>query len=194
MSTVAAPTRYTPEDLLKIPDGDRYELVNGRLVEHNMSAWSSYVGGKMYGRLDAYCEANQRGWVFPEGTTYQCFPDEPGKVRKADVSFIRADRMSLAQAAAEGHIPLAPDLAVEVISPNDLAYDVDVKVQEYLRAGVQLVWVINPQTRTVEVHRRQSAGTILGENDDLDGEDVLPGFRCRIGDLFLPPPGVGATT
>lgn len=65
-------------------------------------------------------------------------------------------------------------------------------MQEFLSAGVSLVWVVNPQTRTVKVQRAQSAGSILSENEDLDGEGVLPGFRCRIADLFQPPPGVGS--
>jgi Uma2 family endonuclease len=192
MSTAAPPTRYTPEDLLRMPDGDRYELVDGRLVERIMSTWSSYVAGKVYSRLDSFCQASPRGWVLPEGTSYQCFTDSPSKVRRADVSFIRADRLTLAQATAEGHLPIAPDLAVEVISPNDLAYDVDQKAEEFLQAGARMVWVVNPQTRTVEVHRPQKTGTILREGDDLDGEDVLPGFRCRIAELFQPPPGVGS--
>jgi Uma2 family endonuclease len=192
MSTLTTPTRYTPENLLTMPDGDRYELVDGQLVERNTSTWSSYIAGKAYGRLDAHCQANRLGWVLPEGTSYQCFPDAPGKVRRADVSFIRADRMSMATATAEGHTPVAPDLAVEVLSPNDLVYGVDEKVQEYLQAGVRLVWVVHPQSRTVEVHHAQGAGTVLREEDELDGEDVLPDFRCRVGDLFLPPPGVGA--
>ncbi|HXG12104.1 MAG TPA: Uma2 family endonuclease [Gemmataceae bacterium] len=190
MNEVVTLPCYTPEDLLRIPDGDRYELVNGRLVEHTMSTWASYVAGKVYGRLDAHCQANQLGWVLPEGVTYRCFPDAPDKVRKADVSFIRRERLSMEQATAEGHLTIVPDLAVEVLSPNDLVYEVDTKVQEYLRAGVRLVWVIHPQGRWVDVHRVQGPGTILRENDDLDGEDVLPGFRCRVGDLFQPPPGV----
>jgi Uma2 family endonuclease len=177
-----------------MPDRNRYELVDGQLVEHVMSTWSSYVAGKLYARLDAFCQANPRGWVFPEGVSYQCFPDAPSRVRRADVSFIRADRMSLEQATAEGHLLITPDLAVEVLSPNDLAYEVDAKVQEYLRAGVRLVWVVNPETRTVKIHRPQAAGTILGESDDLEGEDVVPGFRCRISDLFQLPPGVQPTS
>lgn len=190
MRTAAETKRYTPEDLLTMPDGDRYELVDGRLVERTMSTWSSYVAGKVYGRLDAYCQANWRGWVLPEGTSYECFPAAPEKVRRADVSFIRRERLSLGLATAEGHLPIFPDLAVEVLSPNDLAYEVDAKVREYLGAGVRLVWVVNPDAKTVKVHRLRGAGTILGEHDELDGEDVLPGFRCRVGDLFLPPPGV----
>jgi Uma2 family endonuclease len=191
MSTATGQRRYTPEDLLTMPDGDRYELVDGRLVEHTMSAWSSYVAGELHARLREFARTNRRGWVFPEGTTFQCFPDAPGKVRKADVSYIKAESLSPEQATTEGHLGVAPDLAVEVVSPNDLAYDVDEKVQEYLRAGVRLVWVVNPQARTVEVHPPGRPGAILRENDVLGGEEVLPGFQCRVGELFLPPPGVG---
>lgn len=187
MSTMVRLTQVTPEDLLTMPDGDRYELVDGQLVERNMSLWSSYVAGETYRLMSNFAREKPSGWVFPEGTSYQCFPDAPKKVRKPDVSFIRLSRLSLAQATEEGHVPIAPDLAVEVVSPNDNAYDVDEKVQELLSAGVHLVWVVNPRAYTVKVHRQQGIGAILGANDELSGEDVLPGFRCRVGDLFVPP-------
>jgi Uma2 family endonuclease len=189
MSTTANATLYTPEDLLKMPDGDFYELVDGHLVERKMSIWSSYVAGRIYGILDPFCQQNRLGWVFPEGTSFQCFPAAPAKVRRPDTSFIRLSRLSLAMARTEGHCPLAPDLAVEVVSPNDTAYEVDEKVQEFLGAGVPLVWVVNPEQRTVEIHRAAGAGTILRENDEITGEDVIIGFRCRVGDFFLPPAG-----
>ena len=102
--------------------------------------------------------------------------------------------MSLAQATAKGHNRIAPDLAVESVSPNDLAYDVDEKVQDWLLAGTRLVWVVNPQTRTIEVHRAQRPGSIFREGDELDGEDVLPGFRCQVKELFEPPVGVATTS
>jgi Uma2 family endonuclease len=124
--------------------------------------------------------------VFPEGTSFQCFPDEPDKVRRADVSFIRFGRLTREQ-PPEGHIRLAPDLAVEVVSPNDLAYDVDSKVEDYLQAGVRLVWVVNPVTRTVRVHRPDGPGATLRADDELTGGDVLPGFSCRIRELFILP-------
>ena len=186
MSAPAKTTDFTPEDLLRMPDGDSYELVDGRLVETTMSFWSSYVAGEIHGSLRDFCRHKKLGWVVPEGATYQCFPDAPQKVRKPDTSFIRLARLSLAQATEEGHLPIPPDLAVEVMSPNDNAYDLDEKVQEYLRAGVQLIWVVNPRARTVRVYRQQGIGTILGENDELSGEDVIPGFRCRVGELFVP--------
>jgi Uma2 family endonuclease len=190
MQSVSTAKRYTPEDLQRLPDGDRYELVDGHLVEHNRSFWACYIAGRILNLLLTFSDAHHLGWVSSEGTSFQCFPAAPERVRKADVSFIRLERLTLAQATAEGHLPIAPDLAVEVLSPDDLAYEVDAKVQDYLSAGVRLVWVVNPQARTIEVHRLRGAGVILRENDELNGEDVLPGFTCRVGDLFRPPPGV----
>lgn len=190
MITATTEKRYTPEDLLTMPGGEHYELVDGRLVERKMSFWSSYVAGVIFGILDPFCRENRLGWVSPEGVTFQCFPALPGRVRKADVSFIRSQRLSLAQATAEGHCPIAPDLAVEVVSPNDIAYEIDEKVREFLDAGVPLVWVVNPAQRTVAIHRASGPGAILRENDEISGEDVIPGFRCRVGNFMLPPPGV----
>jgi Uma2 family endonuclease len=190
MSTVTTQTRYTPEDLLKMPDGDHYELVDGQLVEQPMSTWAGYLAVEISSRLRDYCRPKQLGWVLSETAGYQCFSDAPSKVLRPDVSFIRLGRLSVDQSMEEGHILIPPDLAVEVVSPNDLDYEVQRKVEEYLKAGVRLVWVVNPQTHKVQVHRATGPGTILRESDDLDGEDVIPGFRCPIQDLFQPPIGV----
>lgn len=108
-------------------------------------------------------------------------------MRRADASFIHKDRLPLIE-ELQGHCPVAPDIAAEVVSPNDLYYEVEEKVEEYLDAGVKLVWVVNPPTRTVRVHRADGTVTDLGEEDELSGEDVLPGFRCRVRDLFEDPP------
>ncbi len=187
MSTVTAQARYTPQDLLKMPDGDHYDLVDGQLVENTMSTWAGFVTVEISSRLRDYCRPRELGWILSETAGYQCFSDAPDKVRRPDISFIRLGRLSVEQAKEEGHILIPPDLAVEVVSPNDLDYEVQRKVEEYLKAGVRLVWVVNPQTHKVQVHRATGPGTILRESDDLDGEDVIPGFHCRIQDLFLPP-------
>lgn len=194
MSAPAPPRTCTPDDLLTMPDGDRYELVGGRLVERTMSAWSSYVAGIIHHLLLAYCQDHRLGWVLPEGTSYRCFPDDPTRVRRADTSFLTVTRLSPEQLLAEGHLPLAPDLAVEVVSPNDLYYEVDHKVDEWLAAGVHLVWVINPQARRVMVYRADGGRAILPESGELSGEDVLSGFRCRVADLFVLVPGPAPRT
>ena len=186
MSTVTQKTRYTPEDLLRMPDGDRYELVDGNLVERHMGFASGRIGGTVYYLLRTFSEANRRGWVLPADVGYQCFPDAPDKVRKPDVSFIRLERLA-PDREPKGHSPIPPDLAVEVVSPNDLVYEVDAKVAEYLAAGVRLVWVIHPQSRTMEVHRLNGPSTILQACDELSGEDVVPGFRCRVEEIFKTP-------
>src|SRR5262249_2476430 len=87
----------------------------------------------------------------------------------------------------QGHAHLAPDLAAEVVSPNDTYEEVDQKIEEYLRAGVRLVWIISPRNHTIRVYRFNGSSHSLRENDELDGEDVLPGFRCPVRDLFPQP-------
>ena len=176
-----------PADLLAMPDGSAYELVDGHLVERNMSVLSSLVEALVLQPLADHCRKQDLGWVLPSSLGYQCFPDAPNKVRRPDVSFIAKDRMSLAD-LQQGFCPIVPDLAAEVLSPNDLIYEVDLKVEEYPRAGVKLVWVINPEARTVMVHRLDGSATKLRNGDEISGEEVLPGFRCKITDFF--PPGV----
>ena len=188
MNTLLLPNSFTPESLLALPDGDHFELVDGRLVEKTMSLWASYVAGEIDSVLRECCRGQRLGWVFTAEASYHCFPEHPNLVRRPDVSFIRLGRLPGEQ-LPEGHCPLSPDLAVEVLSPNDLADEIDRKVHQYLRAGVRLVWVVNPDVRTVRAHRADGTGSILGEDHELTGDDVLPGFRCPVRDFFRPPPG-----
>jgi Uma2 family endonuclease len=192
MRTIAEPRTYTPDELLRLPDGDRYELVDGQLVEHNVSALSSVVAIKLASRLHAHCELHTPAWILGSDCGYQCFPGHPRKVRKPDVSLVLRERLSTAQLEEEGFLTIPPDLAIEVVSPNDSAYEVEQKVQEYLKAGVKLVWVIYPPTRTVHIHRGDRSSAVVSADDDLTGEDLLPGFACRVSDLFASLPGAPA--
>ena len=185
MATALKP-QYTAEDLLTMPDGDNYELVDGKLVERKTGWYSSWVGGRLYLFLSTFCDANRLGLVAPADASYQCFPDSPNKVRKPDVAFIQTKRLP-APIDSEGHCPVAPDLAVEVISPNDGYSEIERKVAEYLAAGVQLIWVIDPPTKTVRIQRPDGSISHLDETDILDGEHVVPGFRCPVADLFRLP-------
>jgi Uma2 family endonuclease len=90
MSTAtAAKTVCTPEDLLAMPDGKSYELVDGQVVERETGIKSGWVAGRLHTRLDHFCEERKVGWAFTSEAGYQCFPHEPGRVRKPDVSFVR---------------------------------------------------------------------------------------------------------
>jgi Uma2 family endonuclease len=176
----------TPEDLLRMPKEQqrRYELVDGQLVERSMAATSSAVAMEIGHILTEYSKRSYPGLILGSDQGYQCFPHRPNNVRYPDISFIAKPRLS--PQLAEGHIRIAPDLVVELLSPNDLARDVSQRIQDYLRAGVRLVWVVDPEGRTVQVYRQGRQGVILSEADELDGDDVLPGFRVAVRDLFRP--------
>jgi Uma2 family endonuclease len=176
-----AETTMTPAELLALPDSFRYELVDGQRVERNMSVLSSLVEGNVYFKLRQHCES--LGWVWPGTNGFQCFPGEPGKVRRPDVSFVARARYPEID-DSQGFLTIAPDLAVEVISPNDLASEVNEKIEEYLQAGVQMVWVVDPDTRTVMVHRADGSADKLRPADDIVGENVVEGFRCKVAEFF----------
>jgi Uma2 family endonuclease len=174
---------YTPEDLLKLAESSRYELVDGRLVERAIGAQSSRIGLRIGGLLDAHAFARNLGDVFGSDCGYQIFPDDPKRVRFPDASFIARGRLPN-DAVPEGHVRTRPDLAVEVVSPNDTAEEVDQKVDEYLQVGVRLVWLIYPVTRSVMVFRADGTVARLRSGDELSGEAVLPDFRCPVARLF----------
>lgn len=185
MSIVLAKPPVTPADLLAMPDGKSYELVDGQLVEKNVSTLSSLVEGLVFAKVFGHCQQNKLGPVWPGTHGFQCFPGHPNKVRKPDVSFVKAGRFTL-DMLDTGFMTIAPDLAAEVVSPGDLVYEVYAKVEEYLQAGVLLVWVIDPENRVVDVYRKDGTVSRLRETDELLGDDVLSGFRCSIADLFPP--------
>ncbi len=185
MSTIEA-IRYTPEDLLTMPGGERYELVDGHLVEKPMGAESDWIADELRYLLKAFVKSTGGGHTFGPETGYQCFRDDPNKVRKPDGSFIAAGRLP-GNRIPKGHIRIVPDLVIEVISPNDLYYEVEAKVREYQTAGVRLIWVVNPDLRTVKVYDSQAGRVFdLSEGDRLTGGEVLPGFSCLVSDLFPP--------
>lgn len=182
---LARRSEYSPEELLFLPDAGHCELVRGRLVEKEMGARSAWIGGELLGRLREFARASGYGLVFPADVGYVCFPEDPKKVRKPDVSLIRSGRLP-GNRIPDGHIALAPDLAVEVTSPNDTIAEVQTKVGEYLAAGVPLIWVITPEARTATMYRADGSASLIQWNGVLRDDNVLPGFQCRLGDLFPP--------
>lgn len=186
-------TRLTPEDLLAMPDAGRFELIDGDLVERKMSALSSLIAAEICFFLISHCKERGLGWVLDSEVGYKCFTWDPRKLRRADVSFLSAARYSLDRLSREGQVSIAPDLAVEVISPGDEVAELNRKLDDYRRAGVRLVWVIDPGTRIVDVHALDGTIVRLHEGDELNGGDVVTGFRCPVASLFPPPVSEPAT-
>ncbi len=180
--SVATRLSYTPEDLLAMPDRGRYELVGGQLLERNVSIESSIIAAAVNARLALCVLAQRLGWVFQADGGLQIFAGNPGKVRFGDGAFISRGRSP--ERPGHGHLRVAPELVIKVISPNDEAADVNAKVREYLGAGVLLVWVIYPDSRSIDVYRASAHNSQLAEGDELSGEDVVPGFSMPVRDVF----------
>lgn len=183
--SIADLPRLKAADLLARPDDGRtYELVSGELVELNTSGETSWIAGKLIRLLDPV-ESGGFGWLLPVDAGFQCFPWDREAVRKPDVRFVRRSRLSTPP--IQGYIPVSPDLVVEVVSPNDLAYEVEAKVELWLSAGVQEVWVIMPRSRTVTIHKPHQVPIVLLATQTIDSPELLPGFDSRV-DAFFPPP------
>ncbi len=193
-SRLSTPRKFTADELLTMPDGDQYELVDGELRETAMSLESSHIAIVVAYRLCSFLEAHPLGRVFGEAATYRCFPDDADQVRKPDVSFIRHGRITPDQ-FEHGHCTIAPDLAVEVMSPNDLYQELMRKLEDYFSAGIPLIWVVEPSARMVTVYEDAGRRTqLLRMGQELTGGDVLPGFVLPLAQLFPETPVTAASS
>ncbi|MHC5542255.1 Uma2 family endonuclease [Singulisphaera rosea] len=180
----ASPTRHLPEDLLSTADRPMPELIEGQFVEREaMGQKSDAVAARILILVGYFVMEQGLGLVNGAQGSYQIFQDDPDKVRIPDVSFTSRARLPKG-GEADGHGRVAPDLAIDVISPNDKVVDVSIKVNDFLNAGVRLVWVVNPYSLEVQTHHAERKSRILRKGEILEGEDVLPGFRCPIDQLF----------
>lgn len=184
VATLDAPIR--PKRRTKFPSfPDMIESIDGKPVEKkNMGAISSLNILNAIILIRQFAKEHKLGRVFEGHTGYRCFPDRPKMVRKPDASFVAESRLPDGK-VPRGDFTIPPDLAVELISPHDRAEEVEEKVQLYLGAGVKLVWIVYPESRSVTVRRMDGTTTVLRHTDTLSGETVLPGFTCVVGELFV---------
>lgn len=184
LTTRKRKTLFTAEELERLPDNDRrFELVDGKLYEMPPAgARHGDIAMEIGALLRAHVRANRLGRVFAAETGFVLRHD-PDTVRTPDAAFVAEERIP-AEGPPDSYFDLAPDLAVEVVSPGDRARQIRDKVQDWLRSGTRLVWVIYPSRRTVIVHRARQEQVTLSEGDTLDGGEVVPGFECRVNELF----------
>lgn len=174
----------TAEQLYRLPnDGLRHELLRGTLVSEPLPCG---LHGRTVSRfaklLTNYVDPRRLGVVY-SGDTGFLLARQPDTVRGPDVAFLSAERQRTIENELH-YIPGAPDLAIEVLSPNDRMKEVLGKVSDYLAAGCRVVWVADPIREEVQVFRSPFTPRVLAGDDVLGGEDVLPGFSVRIAEIF----------
>lgn len=183
MTLLDTPKGFTAADLANLPDAKSYELVDGELVERHVSMESSEVAARIIRILGNEADRTGEAKVYANDLGFQCYPDDPERVRKPDGSVIRSDRVA-ALGGDRGYSPVVADLVVEVVSPRDLSYDVAAKVQEYLDAGFPLIWVVHPRVRTVTVYRGDVAVLVRRPGQTITAEPALAAFQCDVARFF----------
>ena len=165
------------------PDGLKTELVRGELrVSPPPGGPHGFAATKLVVLLWEHVAPRRLGRVSADGIGYELLR-LPRTVRVPDASFVRADRLP-ADGVGPGLLRLAPDLAIEVLSPGETASELDEKIDDYLTAGTQLVWVVDPVRRTVRIVSKGANEPLLHEGDTLTGGQVLPGFACAVSEIF----------
>jgi len=178
----------TAEEFFDSPYAESCELVRGRVVpkggkfELNMPTGAKHgaVTDELETRLSHFVRENKLGRVFAAETGFVL---AEGTVRGIDISFVGKEKV-VEFGIPDNFFPVAPDLAVEVISPGNTSDEIQSKIEEYLSAGTKLIWIVYPKQKMVHVHRQSNVINVLKVTDELDGEDVLPNFRCKLSEIF----------
>jgi Uma2 family endonuclease len=189
---VPAPYTATEQDVLAADaHSDRLcELIDGTLVEKTMGSYESGVAAAMVYFLKAFVRRAGLGVVLGADGFLRIMPRQ---VRIPDASFVSRDRLPAGQLPKSAIWEVVPDLAVEVLSADNTAREMQRKLEDYFAAGVRLVWHIDPRSRTATSYTAADQGTPVGEGGALDGGAVLPGFRLMLRDLFAEADGVGTS-
>jgi Uma2 family endonuclease len=162
----------------------RYELIDGVLVEvEGAGARQGAINTEFASELHGFTRPRKLGRVFSADTRFVIKRD-PDIVQMPDISFVRTERLPV-DGLWEGIVPIVPDLAVEIASPSDSGAEVRRKAQRYLDANVPLVWIVWPRQRAVSVLRPGQPERLLTEHDELDGGDVIDGFRLPVATIFV---------
>lgn len=178
-------TGLLPDQFLALcaDDDGIYELIRGEVVQLTPAGEDhSEIESETFFLLRSFVKEKGLGTVWA-GDAGFILEKEPYTVRSPDVAFISKARLSTPR-NRKSFFPGAPDLAVEILSPTDSLKAAESKAMMYLRAGGSVVWILDPKDRSCRIYRRDEAVRVLGPEDDLDAEPVLPGFRCPVARLY----------
>jgi Uma2 family endonuclease len=173
----------TPAEFAPYAEDAKYELLDGELSEREISIESTMIGAVIYEMLAEFSRRTGAGKAFPENIPFRCFTDAASRVRKPDVSWFQAARWKTAQRTSV-YIETTPDLVVEVLSPTDVAYDVDRKADQFFRAGIQEAWIVHPHVEQVERRFADGAARWYGKDEVIDAAPLIPGFTWTLAEVL----------
>lgn len=177
-----AATAWTEEELMALPkDGYKRELIEGELIMSPAGFDHEWIGARLSAHMMFFAEQHRLGVVC--GSSLGCWMANEDLLCP-DVSFMSRARLAGTRLAPRKFFRGSPDLVVEIMSPFDTVGKVRKKMEDYFTSGARLAWVLNPPERSVLVYRTPEADRLLRVTDTLDGEDVLPGFRLPLAELF----------
>lgn len=173
---------WSDEELMALPkDGYKRELLHGEIIMSPAGSEHGLICVRVVTELEFFIRRQKLGAVFDSSTGFRLTPDD---LLSPDAAFVSKSRLTGLKRLPRGFFPGAPDLVVEVLSPSDTAERMHDKLVLYFAHGAQLAWVINPAERNALVYRSSEADRLLRVTDTLDGEDVIPGFRVTLAELF----------
>jgi len=175
---------WTDDEFMALPkEGDRYELINGELVNMGNSGMEhGYLSSNLTVILGGYVFAHKLGVICDSSTA---FTMKTGNKRSPDISFVSKERLRGIKRLPKGFFEGAPDLAVEIISPNNTFAELHGKMIEYFENECRLAWLIHPDEQSILVYRSSHPDRLLKVTDNLEGEEIISGFSMAIKDLFM---------
>jgi Uma2 family endonuclease len=176
------PGKATEKDLIRFDGRNEYcELIDGVLVRKTVGFHESYLAFVLGIILGEFVQRNNLGIATGEGGPYRLMP---GNVRYPDIGFVRWDSLPGRELPDDAIAPFVPDLAIEVLSKSNTEKEMDRKLKDYFKAGVKMVWYIDPKAKAAKCYSDVDQLTSIDENDELVGDPILPGFRLKLADLF----------
>jgi Uma2 family endonuclease len=179
----------SPKELRRLEREAGVEFVDGKLLVKPVNIEACGIEATIGSLLGNEAARSRTACVYSSSLGYRCFAGDLARIRKPNASVVRVERMKGID-TRETYMPIPPDLAVEVISPNDLATELAMRIEEYLNNGFPLVWVVAPATKTVTTHRADGSVSRLHAKDEITGETALPTFRCKVAEFFESIPAI----
>ena len=186
--SIAATKPLTADEFFELPEprnGAKQELVKGEVIEIAAPGFEhGEVQGNVHFAIKSFLKNKPLGRVVTEsGVQTERDEEEGDTVRGPDVSYYSKERLPLGQRVVK-YCEVAPDLCVEVVSPSNTKRELGDKIKEYFAAGVRMVWIVEPDDRSVTVMTRPDQGQKFDDAAELSGGEVLPGFSCRVSEFF----------